>query len=206
MKEHLTNIKTGEDTKRGGDTISNHPDRDYLCKKLSAIFQQNESHKGEKNSRFGDHRTYEELHGKEKAEKLKQTITKAVSGDNNYQTKMTSEQLKAKSWNNRYDAETLETIYSKHRGENSPAYKAKYKEWIETSKNFDPSMKSKLIEIFLAEKTFKVSFIAKVFNLNKIQTRAILGESRISITKDRLRGYNRISNIEQIREKYGINY
>jgi group I intron endonuclease len=42
-----------------------------------------ETRSGSGNPRYGDHRTYEEIHGKEKANKLKQDISKRFSGENN---------------------------------------------------------------------------------------------------------------------------
>jgi group I intron endonuclease len=60
-----------------GDNFKHHPNIEDYKKRCS------ERTKGENNPRYGDHRTYEEIHGKQKADKLKKLISKRFSGENN---------------------------------------------------------------------------------------------------------------------------
>jgi predicted HTH domain antitoxin len=53
------------------------------CNNISKTQKDKETNLGENNPRFGDHRSYEEIHGNEKANKLRMDHSKKITGEGN---------------------------------------------------------------------------------------------------------------------------
>lgn len=66
------------------------PDSNHKAggRKLSKLLISTGAHKGEKNPRYGDHRNYKEIHGKENAERMKKEISNRCSGAGNPRAKV----------------------------------------------------------------------------------------------------------------------
>ena len=75
-KKRISNTKKGKPSTFKGKKHSEKSKKE-MSKSKKGMYD------GENNPRYGDHRTWEELYGKEKSDKLKQNLKKCHSGENN---------------------------------------------------------------------------------------------------------------------------